>query len=130
MNKYQFFSLICFAGFIVSLILGFSSGNIKGGIFIVFPFIAGTGVYIFFVVIFLFLAFLFFVLGFITSFTSDEVFYPEENSFDKKKSVKIGGVVFVGPIPIIFGSNWKIVVLMIFLAIVFLIISFFVLRFY
>ena len=95
-----------------------------------FPFIAGTGVYSFFVVIFLFLAFLFFVLGFIASFTSDEVFYPEENSFDKKKSVKIGGVVFVGPIPIIFGSNWKIVVLMIFLAIVFLIISFFVLRFY
>lgn len=129
MNKYHFFSMICFIGFIVSLILGFSSGDLKGGIFVVFPFITGTGLYGFFTMVFLFLAFLFFTLAFIKSFNFNKLDFPE-NNVDVEKSIKAGGIIFIGPIPIVFGSNWKIVVLLVLFAIVFLIISFFILQFY
>lgn len=129
MNKYQFLSLTSFIGFIISLILGFSSGNIQGGIFIVFPVIVGTGFYGFSAVILLFLAFLFFTLDLIRSPSFSRFDHSEIDS-DKEKSIKTGGIILIGPIPIVFGSNWKIVVLLVFLAIAFLIVSFFVLKSY
>lgn len=45
------------------------------------------------------------------------------NQTNNKKSVKGGGIVLVGSIPIIFGSNWKIAVLMIILTLVLIFVS-------
>ena len=45
----------------------------------------------------------------------------------KKVSVKGGGVVFVGPIPIVFGSNWKIALVLMLIALgIILVMVFFV----
>ncbi|RLF92053.1 hypothetical protein DRN50_09415 [Thermococci archaeon] len=40
---------------------------------------------------------------------------------EKKTSFKGGGVILIGPIPIVFGSNWKIVVFLMIIAILLMI---------
>ena len=59
------------------------------------------------------------MFGFTRTAITDE--YDSEHQ--KKTSVKGGGVVLIGPIPIIFGSNWKIAIVMIILAIILIIVS-------
>jgi uncharacterized protein (TIGR00304 family) len=87
------------------------SGEVETGFIVVFPFLIGSGLYAFLGFIFFILAFLCFVGGFSYTSVSDGV-YEEEGYGEvypkKKVSVKGGGVVFVGPIPIVFGSSWKI----------------------
>ena len=129
MNKYHFLSFICFIIGIIFFILGFLQGEIKTGIFVVFPFIAGSGVYAFAGFIFIFIALLLFIFGFKTGFESDEFKIDKENSQPiKKTSIKGGGVVLIGPIPIIFGSNWKIAVFLMILAIILILVAFFTFR--
>jgi len=129
MNKFHFLSLVCFIIGIVFFILGFLQGDVQTGIFVVFPFLVGSGIYAFAGVIFIFIAALFFIFGFSTRIESDELSLDQENSQPiKKTSVKGGGVVLIGPIPIIFGSNWKIAVFLIILAIILILVVFFALR--
>jgi uncharacterized protein (TIGR00304 family) len=129
MNKYHFLSLICFIIGIVFFILGFLQGDIQTGIFLVFPFIAGSGIYAFTGFIFIFIAILLFIFGFTTTYKSDEFKIDQENSKPTKNtSVKGGGVVLIGPIPIIFGSNWKIAVFLMILAIILILVAYFAFR--
>ncbi|RLF52007.1 MAG: hypothetical protein DRN24_03965 [Thermoplasmata archaeon] len=127
MNRYHFLSLICFIGAVVFLFFGFLNGDVKVGVFIVFPFITGSGVYSFFGTILLFLMFLFFILGFIKSVNilNSEHFLDNDEILsvtpEKKTSFKGGGVILIGPIPIVFGSNWKIVVFLMIIAILLMI---------
>ena len=135
MNRYHFLSLICFIGAVVFLFFGFLNGDVKVGVFIVFPFITGSGVYSFFGTILLFLMFLFFILGFIASFnTFDSKYFDNEEitssiTPEKKTSFKGGGVVLIGPVPIVFGSNWRIALILMILTIVIIIVSFLFLTF-
>ena len=111
MNKYHFLSLVCFIIGIIFFILGFLQGDIQTGFFVIFPFVAGTGIYAFMGFIFIFFAMLLFISGFKNRIDSDEIKLDQENyQTTKKTSVKGGGVVLIGPIPIVFGSNWKIAV--------------------
>ena len=130
MNKYHFFSLICFLIGIVFFILGALQGEIKTGFIVIFPFVAGTGIYAFAGFIFIFIAILLFFFGFKTSIESDESKLEKEDSKStKKSSIKGGGVVFIGPIPIVFGSNWKIAVLLMVMAIILILVFVFAFRF-
>ncbi len=129
MNKFQILSLFCFILGIIFFSLGFLQGDVEGGVFIIFPFIGGSGIYAFLGVISLFLAILFFSFGFTCTLDREDIQYEyEEHPPQKKKSVKGGGVILIGPIPIVFGTNWKIALVMMIFAIILIIVVFFVFR--
>lgn len=126
MNRYRFLSLTCFIIGIICFILGFLQGEIQTGFFVIFPFLIGSGVYSFAGIIFIFLAILLFMLGFTKNIESEGTEKDEEGTQQiKKTSVKGGGVVLIGPLPIVFGSNWKIAFFLMVLAIILIIITFF-----
>jgi len=125
MNKYHLLSLLFFILGAVFFALGVFSGEVETGFVVVFPFLIGSGLYAFLGFIFVFIAILLFMFGFVRLATTeyglhfdkeDEELYPR-----RKTSVKGGGVVLIGPIPIVFGSNWKIAVIMMIIAIILII---------
>jgi uncharacterized protein (TIGR00304 family) len=118
MNKYHILSLIFFIIAIFFFVSGVFSGDVQTGIFVVFPFIAGSGIHAFLGMVFLFISILFFIFGFGEKYEKDEIVSK------KKMSVKGGGVVLVGPIPIVFGSNWKIALILMIAAIILIIVMF------
>lgn len=130
MNKLHVLSLICLIAGIVFFVLGFLSGDVETGIFVIFPFLAGSGIYAFMGFIFIFIAILLFMFGFVTPIRPDE-FQVEHDEYQprKKTSIKGGGVVLIGPIPIVFGSNWKIAIVLMIVAIILIVVAFFAFRF-
>jgi len=130
MNKYHLFSLACLIIGIIFFAFGVLSGDVKAGFIVIIPFLAGSGVYALLGFIFVFIAILLFMFSFTSSVKYDNLDTAEEHQPTKKTSIKGGGVVLIGPIPIIFGSNWKITVFLVILAIILIIVSFFILRFY
>jgi uncharacterized protein (TIGR00304 family) len=129
MNKFQILSLFCFILGIIFFSFGFLQGDVESGIILVFPFIGGSGIYAFLGVISLFLAILFFSFGFTSTFEREDFQYEDKERPTKKKtSIKGGGVVLIGPIPIVFGSNWKIAFVMMIVAIILILVVFFVFR--
>jgi uncharacterized protein (TIGR00304 family) len=107
--------------------MGYLSGEIEVGFFLIFPFLIGSGVYAFLGFIFVFIAVLVLMFGFVSRFNIihegiglEEEQLPSQN----KTTVKGGGVILIGPIPIVFGSNWKIAVILMIFAIVLIVIGF------
>jgi len=132
MNRYHILSLICFISGVAFFALGFLSGDIETGVFVVFPFLAGSGIYAFLGFIFIFIAILLFMFGFVSLATTSSLHVDREDEHvypKKKTSVKSGGVILIGPIPIVFGSNWKIAVILIIVAILLIITTLFAVRF-
>jgi len=127
MNKYHVFSLICFIAGIICFALGIYSGDVSAGFVVIIPFVAGSGIFAFLGFIFVFAAIILFMYGFAANSEFQEI---DGAPFKKKTSVKGGGVVLVGPIPIVFGSNWKIAVVLMILALIIILVSFFMLRIY
>jgi uncharacterized protein (TIGR00304 family) len=123
MNKYHVLSLICLIVGMVFFAQGILSGEIETGIAVVFPFIVGSGIYAMLGFIFVFLAILLFIVGFtqMAGGTSDFRVEDDDLAPQKKSSVKGGGVILIGPIPIVFGSNWKIAVILMIVAILLII---------
>jgi len=71
----------------------------------------------------MFIAIILFIFGF-ASTARESIDLPfDEDTYDikRKKSVKGGGVVLIGPIPIVFGTSWKIAVLLMIVAIILII---------
>ena len=128
MNKIHILSLICFIVGIAFFAVGFFTGEAEGGVFVIFPFITGSGVYPLLGFIFIFIAILLFMFGFTTHIRPEELQVEDEYQTRKKTSVKGGGVVLIGPIPIVFGSNWKIAIVLMIIAIVLIIVAFSVFR--
>jgi len=129
MNKFQILSLFFFILSVIFFSLGFLQNDVEGGVFIVFPFIAGSGIYAFLGVISFFMTIILFMFGFTSSLGPEELDYEyEQHTPQKKTSVKGGGVVLIGPIPIVFGSNWKIAMVMMIIAIILILVVFFVNR--
>jgi uncharacterized protein (TIGR00304 family) len=120
MNKYSKASVLCLVLSVVFFALGIATGEVEAGVFLIFPFLKGSGIYALLGFVFIFIAVLLLMFGFGRTTTESEDLPFEENKYDveKKTSVKGGGVVLVGPIPIVFGSNWKIAVFMMILAII------------
>ncbi len=129
MNKYRFFSFIFLIGALIFFVIGFLQEDIEGGIFIIFPFIFGSGIFALIGIIFIFIAIILFSFGFVSEAQPFEKYpYEKEVPSEQKKSIKGGGVVLIGPIPIVFGSSWKIAVVLMILAIIIIIVSLFVFR--
>jgi uncharacterized protein (TIGR00304 family) len=128
MNKFHILSLICFILGIAFFLIGFLTGEAEGGLFIVFPFIVGSGFFPLLGFIFILIAIFSFIFGLSTYKTPDEnQIFNDELQSKKKTSVKGGGVVLIGPIPIVFGSSWKIAIVLMIIALI-LIITFFTLN--
>jgi uncharacterized protein (TIGR00304 family) len=128
MNKRHILSLICFIVGIAFFAVGFFTGEAEGGVFVIFPFITGSGVYPLLGFIFIFIAILLFMFGFTTPIGPEELQVEDEYHPRKKTSVKGGGIVLIGPIPIVFGSNWKIAIVLMIIAIILIIVAFFAFR--
>jgi uncharacterized protein (TIGR00304 family) len=127
MNKLHFYSFICFVIGIIFFCLGLLYGDTSAGIFIIFPYISGSGVYSLIGILFIFLSILVFFFGFSFKFDKNDIDNNNSKSeITKKISIKGGGVVLLGPIPIVFGSNWKITFLLIIFAIIIILISIFI----
>ena len=126
MNKYHLFSIMCLIVGIVFFVMGVLSGDVETGFVVVFPFIAGSGIYAFLGFIFVFISVLLFMFSFTSTVESND-FQADYDEYQpsRKTSIKGGGVVLIGPIPIVFGSNWKIAVVLMILAICIIIIGFF-----
>ena len=129
MNRYHFFSLIFLIFAVVFFLIGFLEGDIEGGIFFIFPFVIGSGIFLLIGILMIFLALIFYMFGFIR-FHFPEKDYPisHEKPDEKKTTFKGGGVVLIGPIPIVFGSSWKIAIIMMVLAILIIFIIFLLMR--
>ena len=110
MNRYHILSIVCFFIGIVFFVLGFFTGDVKAGFIVIIPFIAGSGIYALLGFIIIFISILLFMFGFNRPVNSEEFSYDDGSG--KKSSFKTGGVILIGPIPIVFGSNWKIALAM------------------
>ena len=61
------------------------------------------------------------IIGFLIMFAGilrSAIVHMPENKHEKEITVKGGGVVFIGPVPIIFGTDKRTVVILVLLAIV------------
>jgi len=98
---------VLFAIGIICIAAGIALGEGKAGIFIIFPFIYGNGLLIFIGIILIFISFPIFMLsqfGFADEiFSGKEVMAPEEIKTEKHA----GGLILIGPIPIVISSDWK-----------------------
>jgi uncharacterized protein (TIGR00304 family) len=113
MNKIHSLSLLFFIVGSIVFAFGLARGEVEAGFVVVFPFLIGTGLYASVGFLCVFIAVLLFMFGFITRSTSTYQFDERDDSgFQKKPTVTGGGVVLIGPIPIIFSANWKIAVVL------------------
>ena len=131
MNKFHLFSfLLAFIG-ISFFFIGFLFGDVESGFFVIFPFLLGSGIYAFLGFIFIFLAILLFMFGF-SEYTDADEFQTDnyETKLHKKTPFKGGGIVLIGPIPIVFGSSVKIVIALMIIAIIFIIGAFLLFRYF
>ena len=110
MHRWYIFSIICFFTSILFFILAALSGELHIGFIVIIPIIIGSGFYAFIGFLLIFLSFIFFFIGRIS-------LNIPTNSMNKKetpqtqKNIQTGGVILIGPIPIIFGSTWKVALL-------------------
>lgn len=123
MNKYYLLSFIFFSIGLFFFILAFINNEVEFGFVIFLPFIIGSGINTFFGFIFILIAIILLFFGFVNIYLINTNFinYDIKNN-ETKKSAKFGGLILVGPIPIVIGSNWKITLIMLILGIFLLII--------
>jgi uncharacterized protein (TIGR00304 family) len=125
MRWYSLLSIILFIIGIFFFLVGFLYREVEVGIFLIFPFIIGTGIYVLVGFFLIFFAVFVSMLGFGGHIrdTNESGIDKNQYSISKKTSVKGGGIILIGPIPIVFGSNWKITVLLMILAIIIIFLS-------
>jgi uncharacterized protein (TIGR00304 family) len=113
MNRYTLLSILAFISGLLLIVLGVLTGEVQGGLFLIFPFVIGSGIYATLGILLIIASFFLFMLPLST------------NPIDRKTNSKIkgGGILLLGPIPIIIGSNWKIALLLITIAIILLLIT-------
>jgi uncharacterized protein (TIGR00304 family) len=125
MNKIQVLSAaICTIG-IIFVIVGALQGDIHGGVFLIFPFFIGSGLYSFFGILLLMVSLLLFISGFTPRKSIPQQLPPNPETREEKPTTKGGGIVLIGPIPIIVGSSWKIALTLILTTIVLSVILYF-----
>ena len=104
------------------MIVGAITG--KGGVFLLFfiPVFYGTGIFSMLGVLCIMFAMIVLFYSFVFSFhqpVSENILYPSEPNYEYRKKSKIGGVIFLGPIPIVFGSDRNTVNVMVITAVLF-----------
>jgi len=134
MNKYSIISIIVLCLSCVFFYLAFLNDELTVGIAVIIPFIIGTGSYAIIAFLFIIIAFFLFSYGLILK-RNDIVYNENIHLFSARSSnkqldtkVKAGGLIMIGPIPIIFGTSKKITIGLIVVAIIFILIFYFFLR--
>lgn len=127
MNKWLFLPIIFFIFGLFFLVYGSLIGEVRVGIVVFIPFIMSNGLFGFLGIICLFFSmlslFLIFPKLYLGSYHQVEDNYELRKShFSSKEKFRTGGVIFLGPIPIIFGSNKRITRYMIIASIIILIV--------
>lgn len=125
MNNFHKLSLLSFLGGIVFFSIGVLTGEVELGFFLFLPFIIGSGFISFLGVILVIVSIFLFMYGFVYE-NNDYSSNQFKDSFESKtnKSVKGGGIVLIGPIPIIFGTNFRITIIMIIISLLILLLIF------
>jgi uncharacterized protein (TIGR00304 family) len=111
MRKWLLVSLLLFVSGVALIIVSVSNGEGQVGLFLIFPFIITQGWIGTVGSLLLFLAVISVFIGFWTSATQDLGQAPVETSSPApaaRTKKNYGGVVLIGPIPIVFGSDEKI----------------------
>jgi len=127
MRLLKLISFLAFALGITFVIISAFRGELSVGFILFFPFIYGEGFYAAIGFILIFISILLFVID-LFNFEKYNVFHIEEKPVgdEKNRQVEGGGILLIGPIPVIISSSWKIALFLILLAIV--IIAFFFLN--
>jgi uncharacterized protein (TIGR00304 family) len=120
MNRYELLSILVLISGISLIILGVLTGEVKGGLFLIFPFIIGSGIYATLGILLIIASFFLFIF---TISTNPIDRNTEYNPMKTNSKIHGRGIILLGPIPIIIGSNWKITLLLITIAIIFLLIA-------
>jgi len=120
MRRWLLASILLFISGVALIIASVSNGEGQVGLFLIFPFIVTQGWMGAAGSLLLFLAIISFFIGSWTSATQDPGQVPVETNSPTpaartKKS--FGGVVLIGPIPIVFGSDEKIAKSMLMIAV-------------
>lgn len=115
-NLSWFFGIFLVLAGIIILIFAIMSGAVLFGLFLIFPVIIGTGIIaaLSFILIFAGIFILFFSLP----FGIKEV---ENEERPRNVNTKFGGVVLIGPFPLVFGSDKKLIYVSIALLILFIV---------
>lgn len=121
MNNYQKLAVLLFILGIILIAISFLKNEGNVGIFLIFPVFWGTGFFAFLGVLLIFIAFFLFFFGFVNLKYED--FEREEKKTETKTNY--GGVVLVGPIPIIFGKDVRLTIILVILAIVLILVIWF-----
>jgi uncharacterized protein (TIGR00304 family) len=98
-------------------ILGFINNEVEFGFVFFIPFVISSGINAFFGFIFVLIAMILLFFGFVKTYSTNSSFIDYNIDNNTKKSSKFGGIIFLGPIPIVIGSNWKIALIMLILGI-------------
>jgi uncharacterized protein (TIGR00304 family) len=120
MKKLGLIPLLLLIFGIAFLVIGYLSGELESGLILIFPVLVGSGPFAFigFMCIFLSILSIFFVIARYYN-QPEEIDYGIKNSNNKSKpTMKEGGVILIGPIPIVFGSSWKIAILLLVIAMI------------
>ncbi len=106
------------------IFLGILNRTINFGILVVFPFMYGYGIYAAIAFLLLFSGILLFFMSFFFDFQKYENYEIENKNPDIEngKKIEYGGIILIGPIPIVFGNNERNVKILVILGIVLMII--------
>ena len=113
-----------------AILLGYSAlrGEISVGVAVFIPFIVGSGVFASTGFLVLFLAIALFSLGFLKDGAITQGDLSEKHQLDtqseryERPTIKTGGIILIGPLPIVFGSTKKMVVSLLCIAVILIII--------
>jgi len=129
MKRLHIISVLCFVLGLFFLIISGLQGDLRIGVVLIFPFIIDSGPYALGGFVFLILAFFLFFLGFSPRTPVTGPTTSSQENGEQEPAIKGGGIVLVGPIPIIMGSSWKITLALILTAIVLILLVFFLFYF-
>ena len=108
MSMLRRLSFMLFVAGIICFVLGVLNGEAEVGFVLIFPFIIGSGILSLLGMMFLFFGVLLYMSGL---YHHNLCGYPivgnEVSHESSKPKLRGGGVVLIGPIPIIFGTSWK-----------------------
>lgn len=128
MNRYHLASILLFCLGFIFISISVIQGEGEVALLLFIPIFYGSGIYSFFGIVCIIVAIFLAFFGYALRFKWDLV---EEEPIDKisleRRSMKkrFGGVVLIGPIPIIIGSDTKLVIIALLLAVVLVIATFF-----
>lgn len=128
MNRFSILSLIFFLSAFGCFFLAFLEGNLHVGILFIVPFIIGSGMWSVLGVGFLILSFIFFTYRSFKNIhlpSNSESPYSDYSNLGKPSrhvKGKVSGIIFIGPIPLVFGQDLKSMLLLLILGVIIFII--------